>query len=142
MTTITYKAYVRSATKRNIINMETKICSACKEKKTINSFGNNKNTISGKSYYCKLCESKMQRERYRGTYVSRLQERELRLENALFSIKITKTDKWIPVCENLPDTHIVVNVRLEDGRYTNSFLLSDKTWAYNITPTHWCYVQE
>lgn len=49
-------------------------------------------------------------------------------------------DEWIDINERLPTCNVIVNVRLKDGRFTNSFILSTGGWAFNIAPTHWSVV--
>ena len=51
---------------------------------------------------------------------------------------------WIKIedgCE-MPAKGEFVNVCLADGRYTNSFIMSDGTWAFNIKPTKWKCVEK
>lgn len=50
-------------------------------------------------------------------------------------------EQWCSV-EDKPEQGKVVNVKLEDGRYTNSWLLQDGTWAFNLEPTHWKPINE
>lgn len=50
-------------------------------------------------------------------------------------------EEWHSV-EDKPEQGKVVNVKLEDGRYTNSWLLQDGTWAFNLEPTHWKPINE
>lgn len=42
--------------------------------------------------------------------------------------------QWKSVQASLPPKGQCVNVMLEGGRYTNSFIMSDGTWAYNVRP--------
>jgi hypothetical protein len=54
------------------------------------------------------------------------------------------TTDWIKIedgCE-MPAKGEFVNVCLADGRYTNSFIMSDGTWAFNIKPTKWKCVEK
>lgn len=49
--------------------------------------------------------------------------------------------QWESVQASLPPKGQCVNVMLEDGRYTNSFIMSDGTWAYNISPIAWSEIK-
>jgi hypothetical protein len=49
--------------------------------------------------------------------------------------------QWKSVQASLPPKGQCVNVMLEDGRYTNSFIMSDGTWAYNVRPIAWSEIK-
>lgn len=49
--------------------------------------------------------------------------------------------QWKSVQASLPPKEQCVNVMLEDGRYTNSFIMSDGTWAYNVRPIAWSEIK-
>lgn len=49
--------------------------------------------------------------------------------------------QWKSVQASLPPKRQCVNVMLEDGRYTNSFIMSDGTWAYNVRPIAWSEIK-
>lgn len=46
-------------------------------------------------------------------------------------------EEWRSVEDELPEKNKRVNVMLKDGTYSNSFILADGFWAYNLEPTHW-----
>lgn len=58
-------------------------------------------------------------------------------ESFLKGAEWTLQDQWISVEDELPEKNKTVNVRLRDGRYTNSWVMFDGQWAYNVNPTHW-----
>lgn len=49
--------------------------------------------------------------------------------------------QWKSVHVSLPPKGQRVNVMLEDGSYTNSFIMSDGTWAYNVRPIAWSEIK-
>lgn len=49
--------------------------------------------------------------------------------------------QWKSVQASLPPKGQCVNVMLGDGRYTNSFIMSDGTWAYNVRPIAWSEIK-
>lgn len=49
--------------------------------------------------------------------------------------------QWKSVQASLPPKGQCVNVMMEDGRYTNSFIMSDGTWAYNVRPIAWSEIK-
>ena len=49
--------------------------------------------------------------------------------------------QWKSIHVSLPPKGQRVNVMLEDGRYTNSFIMSDGTWAYNVRPVVWSEIK-
>lgn len=49
--------------------------------------------------------------------------------------------QWKSVQASLPSKGQRVNVMLEDGSYTNSFIMSDGTWAYNLRPVAWSEIK-
>ena len=49
---------------------------------------------------------------------------------------IIKND-WINVAKQRPKKGVKVNVMLKDGRYTDSWLMENDCWAYNVQPVCW-----
>ena len=52
---------------------------------------------------------------------------------------ISALDGWVSVEDRLPKMHKTVNIKYNDGRYSNSWIQGDGTWVYNINRliTHW-----
>ena len=48
--------------------------------------------------------------------------------------------RWIPVEEELPEKLKQVIVKLENGWHTCTWITEDGTFAFNIKPTHWRYI--
>lgn len=49
--------------------------------------------------------------------------------------------QWESITGLLPPKGQRVNVMLEDGSYTNSFIMQDGTWAYNVRPVVWSEIK-
>lgn len=49
--------------------------------------------------------------------------------------------QWESITGLLPPKEQRVNVMLEDGSYTNSFIMQDRTWAYNVRPVVWSEIK-
>lgn len=49
--------------------------------------------------------------------------------------------QWKSVQASLPPKGQCVNVMMEDGGYTNSFIMSDGTWAYNVRTIAWSEIK-
>ena len=48
--------------------------------------------------------------------------------------------RWIPVEEELPEKFKQVIVKLENGWHTCTWITEDGTFAFNVKPTHWRYI--
>ena len=48
--------------------------------------------------------------------------------------------RWISIDEELPPVSQQVIVKLKNNWHTCTWLLGDGTFAYNIKPTHWRYI--
>ena len=48
--------------------------------------------------------------------------------------------RWIPVEEELPEKSKQVIVKLENGWHTCTWITEDGTFAFNVKPTHWRYI--
>lgn len=175
MTLTTCKAYVRSATKRNTIDMKTfnnyleivinhykirdkerllSAISVCKSKDHLSVQEVLQMTESGLPIIKAISEIDNTGST---SVIDKIKTREIYYSFADFVTLIWHMacnantppppkekiiTEWFDVNSRLPTLHTPVNVRLKDGRYSNSFIMSDKSWAYNIDPTHWSYIKE
>ena len=48
--------------------------------------------------------------------------------------------RWIPIEEELPEKSKQVIVKLENGWHTCTWITEDGTFAFNVKPTHWRYI--
>ena len=48
--------------------------------------------------------------------------------------------RWITVEEYLPEKSKQVIVKLENGWHTCTWITEDGTFAFNVKPTHWRYI--
>ena len=48
--------------------------------------------------------------------------------------------RWIPIEEELPEKSKQVIVKLENGWHTCTWITGDGTFAFNVKPTHWRYI--
>lgn len=48
--------------------------------------------------------------------------------------------RWTPVEEELPEKFKQVIVKLENGWHTCTWIAEDETFAFNVKPTHWRYI--
>ena len=48
--------------------------------------------------------------------------------------------RWIPVEEELPEKSKQVIVKFENGWHTCTWITEDGTFAFNVKPTHWRYI--
>ena len=48
--------------------------------------------------------------------------------------------RWIHVEEELPEKSKQVIVKLENGWHTCTWITGDGTFAFNVKPTHWRYI--
>ena len=57
-----------------------------------------------------------------------------------FEAGIEFAQRWISIDEELPPVSQQVIVKLKNNWHTCTWLLGDGTFAYNIKPTHWRYI--
>ena len=48
--------------------------------------------------------------------------------------------RWISIDEELPHVSQQVIVKLENGWHTCTWITEDGTFAFNVKPTHWRYI--
>lgn len=58
----------------------------------------------------------------------------------IFKAGVDFSQRWISIDEELPPVSQQVIVKLENNWHTCTWLLGDGTFAYNIKPTHWRYI--
>ena len=58
----------------------------------------------------------------------------------IFKAGVDFAQRWIPIEEELPPVSQQVIVKLKNDWHTCTWLLGDGTFAYNIKPTHWRYI--
>ena len=58
----------------------------------------------------------------------------------IFKAGVEFAQRWIPVEEYLPEKSKQVIVKLENGWHTCTWLTEDGTFAFNVKPTHWRYI--
>ena len=61
-------------------------------------------------------------------------------ELSIFKAGVEFAQRWIPVEEDLPEKQKQVIVKLENGWHTCTWLTEDGTFAFNVKPTHWRYI--
>lgn len=98
----------------------------------------------------------MDKEEYIHQYVTNLFDNRMKdsgsKENVHFSIDdiikamwtswdASSIYQWESITGLLPPKGQRVNVMLEDGSYTNSFIMEDGTWAYNVRPVVWSEIK-
>lgn len=57
-----------------------------------------------------------------------------------FEAGVEFAQRWIPVEEELPEKSKQVIVKLENGWHTCTWITGDGTFAFNVKPTHWRYI--
>ena len=57
-----------------------------------------------------------------------------------FVAGVEYAQRWISIDEELPPVSQQVIVKLKNNWHTCTWLLGDGTFAYNINPTHWRYI--
>lgn len=57
-----------------------------------------------------------------------------------FKAGVEFAQRWIPIDEELPPVSQQVIVKLKNNWHACTWLLGDGTFAYNIKPTHWRYI--
>ena len=57
-----------------------------------------------------------------------------------FEAGVEFAQRWIPVEEDLPEKSKQVIVKLKDGWHTCTWITEDGTFAFNVKPTHWRYI--
>lgn len=58
----------------------------------------------------------------------------------IFKAGVEFAQRWIPVEEELPEKSKQVIVKLENGWHTCTWITEDGTFAFNVKPTHWRYI--
>ena len=58
----------------------------------------------------------------------------------IFKAGVDFAQRWIPIDEELPPVSQQVIVKLKNNWHACTWLLGDGTFAYNIKPTHWRYI--
>ena len=58
----------------------------------------------------------------------------------IFKAGVDFAQRWISIDEELPHVSQQVIVKLKNNWHTCTWLLGDGTFAYNIKPTHWRYI--
>ena len=58
----------------------------------------------------------------------------------IFKAGVDFAQRWIPIEEELPPVSQQVIVKLKNNWHACTWLLGDGTFAYNIKPTHWRYI--
>ena len=57
-----------------------------------------------------------------------------------FEAGVEFAQRWISIDEELPPVSQQVIVKLKNNWHACTWLLGDGTFAYNIKPTHWRYI--
>ena len=57
-----------------------------------------------------------------------------------FEAGVEFAQRWIHVEEYLPEKSKQVIVKLENGWHTCTWIMEDGTFAFNVKPTHWRYI--
>ena len=58
----------------------------------------------------------------------------------IFKAGVEFAQRWTPVEEDLPEKSKQVIVKLENGWHTCTWITGDGTFAFNVKPTHWRYI--
>lgn len=59
----------------------------------------------------------------------------------VFESGVEFAQRWISIDEELPPVSQQVIVKLKNNWHACTWLLGDGTFAYNIKPTHWRYIE-
>ena len=57
-----------------------------------------------------------------------------------FKAGVEFAQRWIPVEDEIPEKFKQVIVKLENGWHTCTWIMEDGTFAFNVKPTHWRYI--
>ena len=58
----------------------------------------------------------------------------------IFKAGVDFAQRWISIDEELPPVSQQVIVKLKNNWHACTWLLGDGTFAYNVKPTHWRYI--